>query len=91
MEESINPELLKESEWSVVANAIPGFKTLTDEEQLKSVLQLRFVAKATTLPAIGMYIVLEGTTSLQLHGDEIATAGRADYFYEEHLMKLCHY
>jgi len=81
-----NPELLSESEWSIVSNAIPGFSALVDQEHFTSILELLDVEQGTTLPPNGMYIVLDGSTSLQLHGDEIAAAGRSDYFYEEHLL-----
>ena len=86
MQNNQKGENLTESEWSIVSNAIPGFDTLVEKDDFKSILQLLVVKKGTILPADGMYVVLEGSTSLLLNGDEIATAGRTDYFYEEHLV-----
>ena len=78
--------ILTESEWLIVSNAIPGFNTLVNQAHFKSTLKLLDGEAGTVIPPDGLYILLDGSVSLQLHGNEIATATRSDYFYEEHLL-----
>lgn len=76
---------LSDAQWDSVCRALPD--ALSDKTP--SVLARRFVvhrlARDTTLPATGMYVVLSGEVLLCQGEDRLACACAGDYFYEEHL------
>jgi phosphopantothenoylcysteine synthetase/decarboxylase/gamma-glutamylcyclotransferase (GGCT)/AIG2-like uncharacterized protein YtfP/glutaredoxin-related protein len=82
----VNPVPLSDSDWKTVSTAIPGFEEINDPDTCRSKCQALEVLQGSVLPPDGMYVVLEGAVSLQLNEQEIATAGPADYFFEEHLV-----
>lgn len=73
-------------EWSMILEAIPGVRDLPDPDIIRSNIQLMQVDEATVLPREGMYIVLEGSVALLFNEEEVATADKGDYFYEEYLV-----
>ena len=77
---------LNDEEWELVLKAIPELNQRQLNQHFRPLLNSIDVNNGNTLPADGLYVVLNGQISLRLNDQEIAVARQSNYFYEEYLL-----
>lgn len=76
---------LSQNDFATVLEAFRTDGAPVDVAQFRPKFEAIEVMQDATLPADGMYVVLQGQVALQQNDLTIATADYGDYFFEEHL------